>query len=372
MKSWLPLSLLAASAAIVRLLIYAWLAVPFGGLTRAICVYDCGWYVRLAAEGYGSNGDWAPLGPVPNWAFFPLFPMLLRLFLPFGMGAIWAGLLVAGLLFVAFATVGALYLARTRPAADPVMWLLFLSVFPFGFIFSVPYSEGLFAALMLASLVALSDRRLLLAGALVGLMTASRPTGVIMLPLIIISCAQHVRQNLHRRDRLTLLGEALLPIAIAPLGLSLYMVYQYWDMGDALAFNHVQLLWDRSWTGAHVQFLHAISVFDWPRMADFKGRASENYNALWVVIGLGMAIRLGLQRRWVETYLLTVCILLPLSSAIHSLPRFVATNPIFLVALFDLVAKIRNNHSVIALYALCGMLQAAIILGWYQEWNALF
>jgi hypothetical protein len=122
MKSWLPLSLLAASAAIVRLLIYAWLAVPFGGLTRAICVYDCGWYVRLAAEGYGSNGDWAPLGPVPNWAFFPLFPMLLRLFLPFGMGAIWAGLLVAGLLFVAFATVGALYLARslaTIAAAPP-------------------------------------------------------------------------------------------------------------------------------------------------------------------------------------------------------------------------------------------------------------
>ncbi len=375
MNSRLRLLCLAVAALCVRLFAYAWIAIPFGGFVKAACVYDCVWYVRLGAEGYGSSGDWTPLGPVPNWAFFPLFPILIRLVMQFGASAQLAGLVVSNTLLLGFVMLGAEWLRRTRTPHSPALWVLFVLLFPFGFIFSVPYTESLFDVLMVAALLAMADRRRLLAAVIIAAMCATRPNGVVMLPLLLLL---NLRELIAAwpitpsADRAALLGEALLPLVIAPLGLSLFMAYQYWYIGDALAFNHVQLLWDRTWTGPLYQLSHALHAWDWGRVLAIDGPASETYNAAWSLFGLAIALWLAWQRRFTEAYLLAIGILLPLSTAIHSMPRFVATNPAFLFAMFDIARKAKTPSAQIALSGAFGLAQSALMVGWYQSANALF
>jgi hypothetical protein len=150
------------------------------------------------------------------------------------------------------------------------------------------------------------------------------------------------------------------------------MAYQYWYIGDALAFNHVQLLWDRTWTGPVYQLTHALRAWDWERALAITGPASESYNAVWSIFGLAIALWLAWQRRFTEAYLLAIGILLPLSTAIHSMPRFVATNPAFLFAMFDLARKAQSPSAQIAMAGAFGLAQSALMVGWYQSANALF
>ena len=73
------LAVLIVGLVLLRLAVYAVLAVPHGGLAEAMCQFDCGWYERIALAGYGADAQWPPNGSLPHWAFFPLYPLALRL-----------------------------------------------------------------------------------------------------------------------------------------------------------------------------------------------------------------------------------------------------------------------------------------------------
>lgn len=363
----------AVVAVILRLALYRLIAIPFGGLSTAMCEYDCGWYVRLAMEGYGSDSTFANYVAIPNWAFFPLFPILLRVATAIvGMGPYFVGLLLSNALFVAFIMVADTYLRRTRIVIDPWLWVVFIVMFPFGFTFSAIYSESLFALLSIAALLALHDRRPLMAAGIMALLCATRPTGILMLPLIIVDRGLHLWRGRMRADRAALLGETLLPIAIAPLGLSLFMLTQYLSVGDALAFNHVQILWDRVWLGPLAILSDGIAAWDWARVLAPKGLPSQSYSAAWAILGLIAAGWMAWRRRYAEAWLCAATILLPASTALHSLPRFVATNPFFLFVVFDLVLMIRNRVAIAAVASVAGLLHGAVIVGWFISASSLY
>lgn len=363
----------AGIAILVRLSLYRMAAIPFGGLSTAMCEYDCGWYVRLATEGYRSDSTFADYVAIPNWAFFPLLPLLLRAALAIiPMGPYFVGLLVSNALFLAFVVVADTYLRRTRTETDPLLWVVFVVLFPFTFIFSAIYTEGLFALLTLLVLLALRQKRILLAAGITALLCATRPTGVLMLPLIILDRTQHFWKGRMRPDRMTLLGETLLPIAIAPLGLSLYMFAQYLMTGDALAFNHVQVLWYREWHGPLYYLATGFAEWDWWRVLEPKGPPSQSYFAFWAVLGLVASGWMAWRRRFAEAWLCAASILLPLSSALHSMPRFVATSPFFLFVLFEFLLTVRNRLAVSALFGVAGLLHGVVIVGWFISANALY
>lgn len=360
------LPLLITLAVLARLVIYKVMAIPFGGLSTAMCQYDCGWYVRLAMAGYGSDSLFQNYNDIPNWAFFPLFPLILRAATAvIGMGPYFVGLLVSNTLFAGFIFVAALHMRRTRLAFDPALWVVFAVLFPFSFTFSAIYSESLFALLAVSSLGLLQTRRPLAAAVVAALMTATRPTGILMLPIIMFDRAMHLWHHRHRTDRLVLLGETLLPIAIAPLGLSLYMLAQYLAVGDALAFNHVQVLWERVWVGPFAMVSAGLGAWDWGRLLLPKGLQSESYFASWALLGLATAGWLAWRRRSSEAFLLGASILLPLSTGLHSMPRFVATSPFFLFAVFELVMMIRNRLAVATIFGTAGLLHGVVLVFWF-------
>ena len=363
----------ATAALLLRLALYKVMAIPFGGLSSAMCQYDCGWYVRLATAGYGSDSRFADYLAAPNWAFFPLFPMILRAalwLLP--MGPTFVGLLVANALFLGFILLAAYYLRQTRAQSDALLWVVFAMLFPFGYIFSAIYSEGLFAILSVAAVLLLRQRRSLAAAGVTALLCATRPTGILMLPLIVIDRARHLHAGRFRPDRVALLGETLLPIAVAPLGLSLYMLVQYLEVGDALAFNHVQLLWDRVWIGPWATIRDGLALWDWRLVLAPKDLPSHSYAVAWGVLGLAVAGYTAWRGRGVEAYLMAASFLLPMATAYHSIPRFVATNPFFLFAVFDALLLVRHRLALATLFGTAGLLHGVVLVFWFISANSTY
>lgn len=373
MRNALKIVGFACACLAVRLVLYKLMAVAFGGLATAMCQYDCGWYVRLASEGYGSDSTYANYLDLPNYAFFPAFPWLLRPFLALAPGMkLLVGMLVSNACFAGLAVVGAVYVRRTRPEADAYLWVILLMIFPFGYIFSAIYSESLYDLLLVASVLLLVERRMLACAAVTALLCATRPTGVLMLVPIAIERGLYVWGNRKASDRLDVLGRGLLPVAIAPLGLSLYMLDQYIQVGDALAFNHVQILWDRVWVGPWRTILDGLSAWDWYLVLEPKRIYSLSYDAGWAVLGLAVAGWVAVRRRFVEAWLLAASVLLPASTALHSMPRFVATNPFFLLAVFDLIGRLRGRLAVASVFAGFGLLHGVVLVFWFIAANSVY
>jgi hypothetical protein len=373
-RVWRSFAVIVLAAIGLRLAAYAWLATPYGGLLQAMCKFDCGWYERIALFGYGADADWGEFGSIPHWAFFPLYPLAVSTAHELlGLSARLTGMLLSSLFLAGLVVIGAKYLRVTRRVFRPMLWLIVALLFPYSFFFSAVYTEALFAMLSAGSLLALHRHRPLLAGVLAGLASATRPTGVLLTPIIVAERLRALWRGRYRQDRAALLAETLLPIAAAPLGLFLYMLDQYSSIGDAMAFSHVQVLWGRSWGNPLGRLWTGVASWDFSLLLEVHSNA---YAASFALVGLAGAGWLALRRRGAEAWFLAGCILLPASSGLDSLPRFVAANPVFLYVVYDvsmlLIGKRGQPVMLAALAAVLGTLQVTLLLAWYGGAGAVF
>lgn len=366
---------LIAGLTVVRLTLYALAAQPWGGFEAGMCQWDCEWYVHTIEQGYDPEPRLRPDEDLTNWAFFPLFPLLAwMLRLVTKLPAFWAGTLVSAACFVGFAVVALRYRALTRgpqSRGDDLTWLTMLTVYPFGFYFFVPYTEALFLLLTVLLLLAIRTRRAAEAGWATALLTAARPTGILAVPCLVVERMWHARlafrPGVSWSGRLRVLADCAFPLALAPLGLALYMVYLYWLTGDALAFSHVQAAWDREFFDPLRRFYWALAKNDWLNMFDPAGPQSESYSAFFVVVAGVACLWLLWQRLPVECWLLGAPVLLALTTSIDSIPRYVTGNPVFLLVLGDLMDRVRPLAIRIALAAAAVLLQAYLLRAWFNN-----
>jgi hypothetical protein len=367
-----PRLLLIGAAAFValRLAVFTALAWGHGGLVTAMCQFDCFWYTRIGTEGYLSDTHWANLGAAPNWAFFPLFPLLLgALARVTGMSGQVAGMVLSNLFLVGLLLVGARYLRERGVAASPFLWFGFVLALPHTLFFSAVYTEALFALLSLGCLLALRLNLGLVAGFCAALASATRPQGILLAPIV---AAYGLRALYARRaegDFLRRLGDAALPLALAPLGLCAYVAAQYWITGDGLLFNHVQIHWRREWLGPLEWFRIGLMSWDWHRLPK---EPTHSYETAWALAGLGMALWCAWCRRWAEAFFLAASILLPAASGLDSLPRYVATNPVFLASTFSLLARLPPRVLGFVVLPMLALAHVPLLLAWYRAWGAVF
>ncbi len=369
----------------LRLLAYGLLARGFGGLSHALCNYDCAWYEHTAQAGY----DLAPHGDLyantANWAFFPLYPLLLAVasaIAPPAAGMTWAGILLSTACFAGFAGFGALYLQATEAAAEaevppqlaaqvsvPVAWLCLVSLWPGDLYFAFPYSEALYAMLLTGSLLALTRQRAVEAAGWSAALSATRPPGLLMAPVIIadrLRCLMRLyRSGMLRAAPATTLGHVLLPVALAPLGLFAFMAYLRWHMGDGLAFVHVQTAWNRHAMAPWTVLWDGLAANDWGRILGTPARESLSIEAAFGVAGLILAARQLLQRRYAEAWLIGAAILLAGSSGLQSMPRFVLTNPVVILALYRLATAGATRRRLILIGLALGLVQLVFVLAWF-------
>ncbi|MDX2031750.1 MAG: hypothetical protein SF339_13840 [Blastocatellia bacterium] len=200
---------------------------------------DGGWYLGIARDGYEQKRYDAD-GP-HNWAFFPLYPLLVRgaasltgeypltamglsnLFLLLGLITLHKTVLAFGY--------GKLIANRT---------VLYTALFPASYFFSLPWTTSLFLLTTTSSFLAAKNNRWWLAGLLGALASATRYNGVFLFPALLIMYWQTAPRP--RRLEPKLFG-----LLLAPVGLLLYMAYLYDVTGNPLAFADAQRAWGIQW-----------------------------------------------------------------------------------------------------------------------------
>jgi Gpi18-like mannosyltransferase len=183
-------------------------------------------YLTIAASGYSAAF---------TQAFFPIFPLILRLLPHYLIGGLILNLTLATLLVVIFYN-----LVKLDHSAKIAQWAVVgLLFFPTSFFLGTLYSESLFLLLVLVVFWLARQKEWLLAGLLAGIASATRVMGVFLWPALLLelwwqvkptSLTSFIKHNL----------KAIVQISLSLLGLLAYMLYLWQVFDDPLFFLHVQ------------------------------------------------------------------------------------------------------------------------------------
>ncbi|RKE19489.1 glycosyltransferase family 39 protein [Streptomyces sp. TLI_171] len=343
---------------------------PHGGsaLHRLATMWDSYWYQDIASHGYsGSKPLPGPHGPYQAYAFFPVYPALIRLVhlvLPLSVPQAalliaWAASLVAA--WGIFAVAAHLYGRRTGVIAA-VLW----GVLPYAVVESLAYSELVFTAFTAWAMYAAVSRRWIWAAALSVLAGLTRPTAVAVAGAISISALVALVAEWRRARRGTLPESGrtapwrlLLAAALAPIGFVGFVLWVGWKKHSLTGYFKVQEAWD-----SHFDF--GRSTLDYLRV--IFGTA----NTLWmpdvVVTGtLAAAVMLfvlsALQRQPLPLVLLSFFILvLAIGDAAYfnSRARFLLPAIGLLLPMASVLAKVRTRGAV------------PVVLSFAAVWSGIF
>lgn len=190
--------------------------------------WDGEWYRSIVTSGYEYIND----GDGHNVAFFPLFPLVTRAVMTFGLPFEVAGPLVNNL-----ALLGALIIlyfwVKERHGIAVARWsTAVLAWCPFSIFGTIAYTEGLFLLLSTAALQAFDKRQHARAALWGALATATRANGVALIPTFILVAWKERRGAI-----------AYIAAIAASIGLLLFSAYCAIRFGDPLAFVNAQRGW---------------------------------------------------------------------------------------------------------------------------------
>lgn len=211
----------------------ALLARPFGVLGS----WDGIWY-RLVAE----HGYLLVAGRQSDPAFFPGFPLLLAAAHTLSVPPAVAGIAIANAAFlVALLAFHELSRAVLRDHAAAERATLLLTVFPIGFVFSMPYPESVALAAMTGAALLARRARWTCAAAAAAAAALSRPEALFV-AVPVASLAWSRRSELTATAR----GAALAAVAAPAAALLSFPLYLGWSLREPLAWSHAQRAWGRS------------------------------------------------------------------------------------------------------------------------------
>ncbi len=208
--------------------------------------WDGAWYSEIATKGYGARDP-------ASTAFFPLYPMLVRLGAALGGGpALWGVLISLGgallTLYFLYGIAEKLYDWRVARAATTTF-----AFFPTAFFLNAVYTESLFLAFSTGAIWAAYVRRdLLLAGILGALAAATRNLGILLLIPLFLEW---------RGSRREFGTSGLVALGLVPVGLGAYIVFLTGKFGDPLIFARQQgEYWGRTLTNPFLTIQRAWSA----------------------------------------------------------------------------------------------------------------
>jgi hypothetical protein len=212
----------------------------FKGLAHS---WDSRWYLHIAEYGYGTHVHViAATGAVQrDWAFFPLYPGLIRalstvLLLSPGAAALLVAWSAAGAAAYGIYAIGRHLYGRAVGTALVGVW----AALPCSVVLGIAYTESLLTALAAWSLYAVLTGRWLWAGTLAALAGLSRPTGFAVAAAVGVVA---VREIVKRRGRVPL--GLWIGAALAPLGWVGFVLWVGDHTGDLFGgYFTVQRAWD--------------------------------------------------------------------------------------------------------------------------------
>jgi hypothetical protein len=330
-------------------------------LFRTFAQWDARWFLQIAEHGYEEVPQAA--------AFFPVYPAAAH-----ALAWLTGSTLVAGVLISLAAGAAAAWalaeiarpLLGARAAHDAV---LYLALYPVGFVLTALYSDGLFLALAAGAFLAALRGRSLAAGVLGGLATGTRLLGLALLPALAVLLWRG-------RDLRSLLR--LAPLLLLPAAVGLYALYLDRTLGDPWAFTSAQADWERNasalgplaglWDSVQAAGRGLRDLLDLPP----GGPGHEQRVALWNVSHLALLAaavwltwvawrRLGPAFGLYSAATLAIALSVPATGfPLVSLPRFLLADfPLFLALAAVTLERPRAREATLLSFAALGALAAA-------------
>lgn len=203
------------------------------GWWDVLFAWDSVWYYKIATSGYNYGSD--VVNNEYAVAFFPLYPLFSWILMQFGLSFPVAGLIVNNLAFLGALIVFYIWVSEIG-GEDTARWATAaLAWCPYSLYGTVIYTEGLFLLFSISALRAFDRKEYVWAGLWGALSTATRITGMALLPAIFLTALRQRRQPI----------AYITSVAVA-LGVAFYSLYCAFRFGDALAFLNAQRAWRSS------------------------------------------------------------------------------------------------------------------------------
>ena len=311
-------------------------------------VWDTYWYLGIAQSGYTTATNSVGMA---NYAFFPLYPTLIRLVSLVTGDYLLSGLIVSNVCLLIACVYLYKYVAYDTDETTAMRSVKYLFLFPTAFIFSAALTESLFLALALICLYYAKKGNWQVAGIIGFFVALSRPPGVIIALPMAYEYLKRYGVRTPRPDFLLLL--------LPPIGLSVYAAYNFYLTGDPLAFMHIQATWGGRLT------LPPIEV--WRRLTIESGWAVAG--TIYTIVALALmviCIRKVDFTAWLFGVLL---ILIPLFTpqSSYSMIRYVAV----VFPLFIILGKMSKDRRVDAVLMIVLGATQIIFMAMWTTWSPL-
>ncbi|MBD3232705.1 MAG: hypothetical protein GF315_03165 [candidate division Zixibacteria bacterium] len=270
--------------------------------------WDTVWYLDIAINGYSAELLTTPgVAGQGNYAFFPLYPMLIRT-----VGWITGHHFLVGLilsnLFLILASIYLYRMVESHYNEDMAKKTIkYLFIFPTSFVLSGVLTESMFLFLIILCFFFADRRNWLLVGALGFLLSLTRSIGVVVSIPLFYMYLRSIGFDFKHVDY------KIFYFALFPLGLGLFMLHNYYLTGDFLAFVHIQAAWHRELSNPFVVLWNSL----------FHDRF---YHAAFAIMSIAILLITFIWHRILSLpyfiYALLV-VLAPLFSSIQSMPRLV-------------------------------------------------
>ena len=347
------------------------------GLRGRLLVWDAGWFLRVAVDGYPHGYSYGPGDQLEGngLAFFPLYPMLIRGVSAFGLDAGTAAIAVSWIASIGAAV--ALHLLGTSLSGRRAGWALvaICCSAPVSVVLSMAYSESLFLALVAGMLVA-AHRQVWWAAGLLGLAAAlTRPTGLAAALGLAVAALLAVRDarrapagagaGIAGIPRSTPSGgtwQPLVAAAVALAGVPAFLGWVGWRVGDLDAWFRIQS------AGWGTSFDYGASTASFLYRTLTRGEGWVPMSVALILLAAAAAAGVALTRRWwppLTVYgLIAMILVYGQAGFYHSKPRLLL--PVLLTLLPAAVAAARTRPRVAVLsitaWALFGLWYGAYLL----------
>ena len=273
--------------------------------------WDTGFYVSIVEEGYILYDV-----PLPNVAFFPLLPLLMRALTPLVGDALLAGILIShvALWLAAILFYCLVEMSWGQKIAGRAVW--YLLIFPLAFFGSAVYTESLFLFTTIGALY-FARRGYWESAAMLGIAaTMTRLVGLIVAPMLLLEWWMQ-RRTVKDGQRPSFL--ALLAPLLTPLGTGAFMFYLWRKFGNPLAFVEASSAWERVPQSPLVTIaeLFQTPAEGWWRAFMAGHIHLDNWlDFSFVVVFLILGLVLLYERRWSEGVFVTLGVLIAFSSGL--------------------------------------------------------
>jgi hypothetical protein len=330
---------------------------PPEGWRWPLCIWDCGWYHSIVERGYDRMPD--PRNMSANFGFFPAFPIGVSLLMKVtGLSFVAGGLTLNALLSWLFCWIALKYKSELnlKDEAETTVFLTAFLLSPWSLYNHIPYTEMLFNVAALGAFVFWSRGNYIAAAVFGVVLTATRPTGILM-PLV-LSIELCYRERHRFIDLVRRPDGRLRALAVMPMGLAAFIVFLYFRVGDPLAYSHIQEFgWGWS-PGNPIAVLLAAGVVG----------PSSQYGAAAFLLA-SAALLTGVLLRRIPNSLAAFAWLTPCVA----LTGLILSQPRYALALFPLYLVVPAAPRIVrfVLIAMLALGQAVFVYYWLQKPAAL-